>query len=120
MFGREAVWAYDCGPRGGANRGDHVRADVRVCQDPPDGRPGHVQAALAQVTGVRRTRPAGFPPGGTEVADAMTSSRALGPWTSGRPERGLSKIPGRPSAAGATLARSTQPLRARRCPDDPV
>ena len=39
------------------------------------------------------------PSGGSEVETATTASRALGPWVSGRPQRGLSKIPGTPRTA---------------------
>ncbi len=38
-------------------------------------------------------------PGGTEVAIAMTANRVPGPCTAGRPDRGLSKMPGIPSLA---------------------
>ena len=44
-------------------------------------------------------RPAGLPSGGTEAAAATIASLALGPRTSGRPERGLSKMPGMPCSA---------------------
>jgi hypothetical protein len=50
------------------------------------------------------------PSGGTEVATATTASRALGPWVSGRPDRGRSNSPGIPATANRPRHIRTTPV----------